>query len=163
MLIAAAGRPDGYEHDRNSCTGAPWLLLTFRQLNAINQALEGHAAWKRGRPGEALRLLEAARPSLGPYTSNAAVPHAWWTGQILLDLGRPTDAAGYFRAQWEDPLAHYELAKIHEQLGEHAKARAGYEFFLQAGKDADPELQPVVERAHSALARLPAERRLRRP
>jgi tetratricopeptide (TPR) repeat protein len=136
--------------------------LSWRRLDAVAQALEGYAAWKRGSPAEALRLLDAARPSLGGYSSPRALPHGWWTGQILLELGRPAEAARYFRAQWDDPLAHYELAKIYDQLGEDAKARTEYETFIAGWSGADPELQPLVERARDAVARLVDERRSRR-
>ena len=102
---------------------------------------------------EALRLLDAARPSLASSTSSeAALPHSWWTGKILVELGRPIEAASHFRAQWLDPLANFELAKIYDQVGEDAKARAEYEVFIDAWRNADPELQPLVERAQKSAA-----------
>lgn len=125
--------------------------VTVRQVNAIVLALDGYALWKNGRPSEALRMLETARPGLRPYNSNSALPHGWWAGQILLELRRPAEAARFFRAQWGDPLSHYELAKIYDALGQREKARAEYEVFLAAWKDADPELQPIVLEARKAL------------
>jgi tetratricopeptide (TPR) repeat protein len=146
--------------------GRRWLAsgdsVGMRQFDAIAQALKGYAEWKHGRPSEALQVLDQARPYIGPYTSDVALPLGWWIGEVLLELGRPAEATPYFRAQWREPLARYELAKIYDQLGEDAKARAEYETFIAGWSDADPELQPVVERARRAMTRLAADRRSRR-
>ncbi|CAN5169450.1 hypothetical protein BH18GEM1_BH18GEM1_08480 [soil metagenome] len=133
--------------------------VAARRLGATALALEGYAAWKHGRGEEAFRILDAARPDLAPYDLPTSLPFSWWMGLILLELGRPAEAARYFRARTLDPIAHYELAKICHVLGENAKARAEYEFFLEAWKDADPELQPMLANARKALAQLASERR----
>jgi tetratricopeptide (TPR) repeat protein len=130
-----------------------------QRLAATARALEGYAAWKRGKPEEAFRILDAARPHLAPFYTSAALPSTWWLGRILLELGRPAEAVPYFRALTFDPLASYELARIYQALGENAKARAEYEYFLDAWKGADPELRPMVAEAQKALARLGSARR----
>jgi hypothetical protein len=53
-----------------------------------------------------------------------------------------------------EPLAQNQLGKVYEALGESGKARESYEYFVEYWQDADPELQPIVEEARRALARL---------
>jgi hypothetical protein len=76
-------------------------------------------------------------------------------------MGRPGDAERYFRSFWQDPLAAYHLGRISEDLGEPAEARRGYAFFLEAWRESDPSLAPLVEDARSALARLGGGPRMR--
>ena len=44
--------------------------------------------------------------------------------------------------------------QLYEQLGEKAKAVAAYTNFLDLWKEADPKLQPQLQRAQDGLARL---------
>jgi len=46
------------------------------------------------------------------------------------------------------------VGKIQEELGEYDQARESYEYFVEAWKHADPELQPMVEEARQAMIRL---------
>lgn len=78
----------------------------------------------------------------------------WWLGDLLLEMGRPQEAARYFESFWNDPLAAYRLGPIYEQIGEPAKARQAYALVAFAWKDADPELQPRVREARTAIQRL---------
>ena len=50
------------------------------------------------------------------------------------------------------------LARAYEQTGDYEKARKEYAFFVEAWRDADPELQPWVDDARRALARLSSDR-----
>lgn len=53
-----------------------------------------------------------------------------------------------------EPVAHRELDKIYEQLGEYDKALESYEYFVHYWQDADPELQPMVAEAQQAIVRV---------
>jgi eukaryotic-like serine/threonine-protein kinase len=56
------------------------------------------------------------------------------------------------------PGALQRAAALHEDAGRSAEAAAHYARFIDLWKDADPELQPQVEAARRALARMTAER-----
>jgi eukaryotic-like serine/threonine-protein kinase len=56
------------------------------------------------------------------------------------------------------PAALQRAAALHEDAGRSAEAAAHYSRFIELWKDADPELQPRVEAARRALARMTAER-----
>jgi len=123
-------------------------------------ALEGYALWKQGKGDETLQRFQEAYPlALGGETR----PLRWWLGKILLELGRPREAERYFHsfwnAYWANPLARYYLGQIHEELGEFEKAREDYEYFVEAWREADPELQPMVAEARAAAVRLTDIRR----
>jgi hypothetical protein len=53
---------------------------------------------------------------------------------------------------------HHHLARAYEGMGEYGKAAKEYALFVEAWEDADPELQPWVEDARRALARLAPHR-----
>ncbi len=78
----------------------------------------------------------------------------WWIGELLLEMGRPQEAALYFESFWNDPLAADRLAGIYEQMGDRAKAREAYALVASAWKDADPELQLRARESRAAVQRL---------
>ena len=51
-------------------------------------------------------------------------------------------------------MAVVYLARIHESMGEPAQAAEQYARFVEMWRDADPELQPIVEEARAAVRRL---------
>lgn len=115
------------------------------------RSAEAIGLMERGRLEEAAAAFEALR---SPWWT-----HRWWLGQIYLELGRPRDAIQWLNtfvsisgAYW--PLAHLYLGKAFEELGDDEQARASYAAFLDMWRDADPELQPLVEEARAALVRL---------
>jgi tetratricopeptide (TPR) repeat protein len=135
---------------------------TAHQYEIITRALEGYALWKRGQKSEAIRVLEAAQresfggePHRGAPWMLANVTLRWWLGELMLEVGRPRDAERYFKTISSDPFAALRLAKVYENLGEFEKARSSYEYALLSWHDADPELQPRIQEARRALARLP--------
>ena len=52
------------------------------------------------------------------------------------------------------PAATLRLAEIHEALGQAEAAAGHYARFIEMWRDADPELQPIVEEARANLRRL---------
>ena len=105
----------------------------------------------RGRSEEAAAAFEAMK---SPWW-----PNRWWLGRLYLELDRPRDAirwlntfVGISNAFW--PIAWLYIGQAHEQLGEVEEARAAYASFVDMWQNADPELQPLVEEARDALARL---------
>ena len=123
-------------------------------------ALEGQGLWRRGELHRALPLLvDGQRQAIwGESPSRDALNATirWWIGELLLEIGRPQEAARYFESFWNDPLAADRLARIYEQMGDRAKAREAYALVAFAWKDADPVLQT---RARAAVQRLASDRR----
>ncbi|MDP3911106.1 MAG: hypothetical protein Q8Q14_12015, partial [Gemmatimonadales bacterium] len=79
--------------------------------------------------------------------------------RLLVAVGRGPEAASLFDRSHDRrvPLM-LERARLAERLHDRATAIHYYEFVVQAGLHADPELQPVVAQARSALSRLGAPR-----
>jgi tetratricopeptide (TPR) repeat protein len=94
-----------------------------------------------------------------PFVPNFTVRE--WLGALMLEVDRPRDAERYFKSLGSDPFGGSDpfvalrLGNLHEQLGEFEEARASYEYALLSWQDADPELQPRIQEARRALARLP--------
>jgi tetratricopeptide (TPR) repeat protein len=111
---------------------------------------EAQGLWRRGRKAEALRALERTLPGDGGWFT------LWQVGQLSLELGRLDQAEHAFRALWQQDgtPAWLELARILERTGRTAEALEAYQFVAYAWRNADPELQPIVEEARRAVARL---------
>jgi predicted Zn-dependent protease len=124
------------------------------------RALEGFGFLKKGDRESALQILQAAQRQATGYGAPRRVNEIirWWLGELLLEMERPREAESYFTSLVfevePDPLAAQRLGRIHEGLGDPATAREAYELFVTAWQDADPELQPTVEEARAAIARL---------
>lgn len=129
---------------------------TSRFVEGEALGLEGYRQWKEGRREEAARMLETAQRNATGYGPESFVNGLLrlWLGKLMLEMGRPRDAERYFASFYPDPLTSYELGKIYEELGDYTKARAAYELFALAWKDADSELQPRVVEARAAIQRL---------
>ncbi len=121
-------------------------------------ALEGYALWRQGHPAEALARLEATP------TRRIGIVHLW-LGELYHETGRLREAERVFLSYAPisrlsiEPLSQRQLGKIYEQLEEYDKARESYEYFVEYWKNADPELQPIVEEARQAIIRLEGLRR----
>ena len=122
--------------------------LEARFQNGMLRSMEGYARWKGGDPAGALPILQEAAKTL-PDEALAV-----WMGKIHLDQGRPEEAARHFRALKNNPLADYHLGVAYEAAGELEKAGHAYASLVEFWRDADPELQPMVEKARQGLARV---------
>jgi len=77
--------------------------------------------------------------------------------ELLYTLGRDGEALQAYRGIADHLFhsgapAHLRLAEIYERQGERQKAREHYARFAELWKDADPELQPLVEDARRRMA-----------
>jgi tetratricopeptide (TPR) repeat protein len=71
-------------------------------------------------------------------------------------LNLPILGGQRYEVSWY-PFVLRRLGQLHESLGHRDEAIDDYSQFIDLWKDADPELQPQVEAAREALARLMAE------
>jgi serine/threonine protein kinase/tetratricopeptide (TPR) repeat protein len=77
--------------------------------------------------------------------------------QAFAKLDAPVPQLAYFRA---DPRwllvvrSWFERGRLYEQMGDTAHAVAMYEKFINAWREADPPLQPLVREAREGMARL---------
>jgi tetratricopeptide (TPR) repeat protein len=110
-----------------------------------------HGLWRQGRKEEALRAFE--RVLRGDARGWRAL---WYIGQLAFELDRLDQAERAFRAlwSWDGPPAYLYLGRIYERTGRTAEAVDAYEYVIHAWRDADPELQPLVEEARQAVTRL---------
>jgi serine/threonine-protein kinase len=127
--------------------------LHARAWFEIASSSEGYGLLRRGRKVEALRAFEACLVGSGDNGPQCV----WFVGRLALDLGKLDVAEQAFRALWnqrEGAAARMQLARILERRGRPAEAREAYEFVAYAWRNADPELQPVVDEARQAIVRL---------
>jgi tetratricopeptide (TPR) repeat protein/TolB-like protein len=103
-------------------------------------------------------------PQSGEFNGEQGFMRAFGWGDLLARLGQPRDALtayarldsleqrdvhpGFLVRSWA------ERGALHQQLGETADAVKQYDRFVAAWRQADPELQPLVERARAAAAAL---------
>jgi tetratricopeptide (TPR) repeat protein/TolB-like protein len=129
---------------------------TARLAEGAALGVEGYAL---ARGGDTARGLDALERSVRQATGygiaqgvNATL--RWITADVLEDAGRWEDALRYWRSFELDSFAIRRRARIHEELGQYEEAREDYELFAYAWRNADPELQPMVEDARAAARRL---------
>jgi hypothetical protein len=83
----------------------------------------------------------------GPERDLAA-PHgdgAWYRSYPDLSLNSPAQLGLV-------PASLLRIAEIHDRRGEQREARAAREKFVRMWRNADPELQPIVEAARAKIA-----------
>ncbi len=126
-----------------------------RTARASAGVLHGYVLWRTGKVEDAIRELEANRVAAN------IPPVTFWLGVLELQVGRPREAIPYLRSlmAWTpDPLVAYYLGQAYMAQGEDDQARQMLAFFVENWKDADPELQPLVQDARSRLQRLAPDR-----
>jgi TolB-like protein len=134
-------------------------------LGYVLAANRAYLALARGDSSEALRLFEA-RPDTACF--GACHIDGLIHIQLLAGRGRLAEAA----ARLEQPLGGFlgglmpveilralERGRVNERLGNRERAVAGYGVVVAAWRNADRELQPFVEEARAALARLGSEQK----
>ncbi|NIM52820.1 MAG: protein kinase [Gemmatimonadales bacterium] len=119
----------------------------------------------RGDTLLALRLFEA----IPNWPNRFYSYYEYFTrARLLSRLGRDREAAYLldhmpFVRRWSPTtdaiVAALERGRVHERLGNREAAIQAYSMVVDAWRNADPPLQPLVEEARSALARLAGEPR----
>ncbi|HEY7530240.1 MAG TPA: hypothetical protein VIC56_06150 [Gemmatimonadota bacterium] len=140
---------------------------TARFLAGAGEGIEGYAAWQRGDLQAARSRLDSARRSATGHGVRAAVNATIriWAAQVNVAAGRDREAEAEFALRdtgslvspfWQAPLLALHRAHVLERLGKTAEARREVDFFLEAWRDSDPQLEAVVAEARSAASRLAA-------
>ena len=81
-------------------------------------------------------------------------------GRLLLAAGEPKKAQPYLHSAATWPTAALYVAQAHEALGQLDEAREQYARFVDAFKDCDAELRPLLEQGQAGLSRLRGLERL---
>jgi len=168
MLSARLGEPSaalGYAAELGRAdSSSPLGAFAVDQ----GQFIRAEVAWLAGRREEALTLLDRARywTTDSRRDENGDSPfftqlHEGFTrAELLYELGRHADALPWFRNFSQDPFglytapAHFRLAQMYEGRSARRDAIKHYSRFLELWRDSDPALQPLVQQARDALARL---------
>ncbi len=160
----AADRGQWSEHARAIDMLEQLAQRTFQAADSIRgmmvvgsaRALEGYGLVRQGYPIRALPLLEDSRARFLPIGR-------LWLGRLYEELDRLRDAERVYGSYFfhvsglylsVEPLVRHQLGRVYEQLGEPDKALESYEYFAYYWRQADPELQPMVEEARQAILRL---------
>lgn len=159
---------------------APGARAYAGRLEAADPPKEGGSvtsdlAWSlRADAARAEKKAETALDALGrmkmdifyqmamasPY--DGLVRERYERGSLLQETGRLEAALGWLAHLGEtgaaeiafEPAAELRQAEIYEALGDPAGAARHYGAFVEMWRDADPELQPIVEEARANLLRL---------
>jgi serine/threonine-protein kinase len=137
---------------------------TAAAANSFGRAANAHLALARGDSAGALELL-AALPVWPCYSCY----HEQLTrARLLAAFGRDAEAVELldrmpFHLQFGPPadavLVALESGRLHERLGNREEAIPAYSFVIDAWRSPDPALEPFVEEARTAIARLTEEPR----
>jgi tetratricopeptide (TPR) repeat protein len=113
--------------------------------------------------------LDEAIPAIQELRIQARCVRCWRLSEAELEArrGRVAEAIGLYELAVNEPnnilrypaeraLALERLGPLYEEAGESDKAIDAYTRFAEAWEDADPELQPRVDAAREAVARLRA-------
>jgi tetratricopeptide (TPR) repeat protein len=189
----ARGRPADRRRIAQSLgTGLVTLYLATRDTTLLTELLaradtlqsstwrvaDAQLALERGDTARARMRVERHyhTPASFEFSGEQGMVRALAWADLLTRLGdRRAALAAYARmdsldARHQHPgfvvRAWAERGALHQSLGDTADAVRQYERFIAAWRDADPELQPMVERARAAVAALsgavsrePGERR----
>lgn len=122
--------------------------------------VKGEIALRAGNASEAIEAFQLADQLQSTTLTTESLANAYRV------LGKPQDAARVYEdalshdkfpllleGQEYRILAHYELGKIYQKLGNTAKSKKYYEQFLNTWKDADPDI-PVLKQARAEYAKL---------
>jgi tetratricopeptide (TPR) repeat protein len=169
----------GHLHARaeefDAALGAANRLAAVQAPVFLSAVLEGwvrgvraHVAWREGRPGDAVTLLEGAslklslaqRFSLSPFVCQNF--ERYLRAQLLEILGRDEEALRWYECVSGDFVhefvflapSYLRRATIHDRRGDYAEARNFYQRFIALWREGEPEEAAVVADAKRRLLRL---------
>jgi tetratricopeptide (TPR) repeat protein len=136
--------------------------LSGRLAHTLARSIRAHVAAAGGRTREALADLDRAGWEAAASVFVAEAYDRYFRGELLQRAGRDDEALGWFhsiaeRAAYELVYlapAHLRQAEIYDRRGNRTQAAQHYKRFIELWREADPELQPVVDEARTKLARL---------
>ena len=166
--VFGAAIVEAYLASRDTTLLVRFLALADTANSSTWRVADAQLALDRGDTARARRWTEYLQhPSNGEFRTEAGIVRAYAWGDLLARLGRPREAlAAYARIDSSDSRPEHvgfwvrswpERGALLQQLGDVTGAIAQYERFIEAWKDADPEFQPLVERARNAVAALRGE------
>jgi tetratricopeptide (TPR) repeat protein len=168
-LYALAGRPDraralmeAYRRDVPEDFASPAMRSTINRLN-------GEIALAAGSHAEALRLFKAAQVGSDGEPVFCTACGDYNIGRVYDRMGQTDSAMGYFKAYLAETPANRDdidwaalagiqkrLGELYDSKGDTANAVKHYGAFTELWKDADPDLQPVVQTVKKRLGELTA-------
>ncbi len=135
--------------------GAPGGAPSGDPRALLARSLEVRALQREGAHGEALGLLAGAGASAAPTPFNLGAWNRYLKAELLVATGDPEAALPWLRSFEGGRLrdlvllapSHLRRAELHDEAGDVARAARHYARFAQLWREADPELQPLVDRA----------------
>lgn len=156
FIAAEVGDREAFERGRDGVAAFEASLeaagdTSFaREMRDAREVATAYWAWRQeGEPGPLLEAL-GSRVYVLPFSPV-------WLGRALRDAGRTQDARYAFEMAMTDPMAHLELARLHEAEGRNGEARRAYRDVLAAWKEAGPAMEPWVAQTRRGLERLEGE------
>jgi len=135
-------------------------------VRTLGQSIRARVAASAGRISEALAALESAGwEATAPFVMAEAYDR-YLRGELLARSGREDEALGWFgsiaeRAAYELVYlapSHLRQAEIYDRREDRREAAKHYRRFIELWREADRELQPVVDQARKRLAALGGEK-----
>lgn len=163
----AAGATSASAGVTMSCTPDPADASILALCTDLRLALSAEPAWRAGRAGEALQLLERMEMRV-PYQYAARSQfyarsrERFLRASLLAQAGRGEEAEAWYAASvhgaWADYVflapSHLGLARARERRGDRAGAALHYRKVLAVVRDPDPEMAALRRDAEAGLARV---------
>ena len=152
---------DWFARRADSAARAPRAVVAGAQLRLLADKARAYLTLAKGDSAGALRAFAALPDSVCIVPITDCFYEDLTRFRLAAALGQDRHAAETFDrkilGRHLSPvavLATLERGRVAERLGEHDRAVASYRLVTEVWRHADPELQPYVKVARTALARL---------